>query len=248
MLTSDACAPLGPRPWYVSVTLLWRELDNFSALRRAIELFRKRRQLPVHHVAVYPESWHSTILAVFQINRVPASNDAFEGFADSLFKQLTDYGELRRGLKSTLKPVTFVAHQVRCFDDGTTIQFQDSEDLKQLRTDLRDLFRPYVGALVGSTVSAYGTPARGGLRPIVESLLDHQTKSSGKRLFGSFARSSCRADSSVLRWEEQIRPLQLRCNRFHLLVSDDVLANPRRLDQNDLLFPTTDSTRRRVSR
>lgn len=231
MSNSNTCAAVEPRPWYVSVTVVWKELGNFPALRDAIWPFLRRRRLPAHHVAVPCDSWHSTVFAVLRINRVPPEYDTFGDFANQLFKRLRRYPSLKQGLARRLKPLKLVAKEFRCHDDGTTVQFRKNDDLKRLRINLRKFFRPHVNRLIGSMVSADGTP------PVVESLLDHREKSSGNKLYGSFVRSPSRADSSVLRWKKPIRPIvRLRCNRFHLLVSDDALTNPRQPDVNDLLF------------
>jgi len=244
MSNSDTCAALSPRPWSVSVTLVWQDSDDFYQLRDALWPFLRPGRLPVHHLEVARESWHSTIFAVLQINRVSRDREPFSQFANDIFTRLRRYQSFEEDLRSKLRPLKVVAHEVRCYDDGTTVQFQESSDLEQLRTGLRKFFRRHVSRVVSSTVSAYGTPAVGGMRPIVESLLDDAKKSWGRTLFGSIARSPCRADSlrhsNGLRWIEKIKPkpVTLQCNRFHLLVSDAALTNPRQLNENDLLFPS----------
>jgi len=246
MSNSNTCAAEGPRPWYVSVTALWCELVNFPALRLAVEAFLESRRLPVHHLAVPPDSWHSTVLEVLRINWFPTKDDrddTFSSFATSLFTQLRGHPGLEKSLKKALKPLTLEAYEVRCHDDGTTVQFKESNDLEELRTCLRELFRRSVTELADSTVSKYRTQAAGKMHPVVEPLVDSSKKNRGSLFYGSFARSPSRADSSILRWIKQIKPaIPLSCTRYHLLVSDEALTNPRQLGENDLLFPTNQRT------
>ncbi len=105
MSDSNTCRVALPRPWYVSVTALWRELDNFPALHSALKLFLRAHKLPVHHVRVPFDSWHSTVFAVLQINRVPTNEVAFADFGNELFTQLVAHRGLMASLARTLKDI-----------------------------------------------------------------------------------------------------------------------------------------------
>ena len=216
-------APAESRPWYLSVTFRWRDdQQNFPHLKRTVEAFLDPEQLPIHHTPVPDSSWHSTVFAILQINRVSRHNESFADFATFLLGRLTKQKGFDEALASKFKQFEALVREVRCYDDGTTVQFHDNDHLEVLRNDLRGFFRDRVSELVAATVSAYGTPAVGWMRPIVESLLDEEKKSCGKLLFGSIARSACRSDSSVLRWKTTIDSgeVKLECRKLRLLVSD----------------------------
>lgn len=216
----------------------WSELSGFGNLRKVISGYLSFPPLPVHHILVPEISWHSTIIAILQINRTNASTLGFQEFCNAIFADLINAGRLRQEISGVLKPFDFVAQEIRCFDDSTTIQFQDNKAVDKLRSSLRPILSPHVARIIGFYSHLYDR--RSGQSPedrvIIESLLDHKAKSIGTKLFGSIARSPCRQDTSCIQWEEPIKEVRLTCNKLHLLVSDDALTNAHLDNVNDLLF------------
>ena len=215
------------RPWYLSVTMLWHELDGFNkyqqAIRRTIGEDPRLRKLPFHHCEVKKTSLHSTIFAILEINLILCSSESSaEELSKEVFREFFKNKDLKKDISKILNcfALEVTPKEIRCYDNNTTIQFCDIPNLEETRTQLRSILQPHVRRVID-------------LYPSAKSLLSDESKSKGARLFGSIARSPCRSDTSFLRWKCSICSPPLRCEKIHLLVSDDALTNYRD-DQNDI--------------
>jgi hypothetical protein len=244
--------PQLPRPWYISLTAIWKEAENFDALAKwSRALLRTWALQPSealrragNHVPIPRDSWHFTLLAIMKINGYPGGTQNMRKFAGRIFQPVPSDNALVGDLRAGFKPFTAKLDRVRCFDDGTTLEFECGKALE----DFRNHARRVLGAPVSSLVSLH-TNSEAGRRfretwgvPLVESTLDDPNKNYGMRAFGSIARSPFRSDRSVERWHEEFKlndvnekaPPELKFSRIHLLISDEMLTNPRVPEAEDV--------------
>jgi len=225
--------PLLPRPWYTSLTAVWKDADKFAALVKP----SKALQLAGNHVLIPEDCWHFTVLAIMKLNGHPDGTQNMREFADRVFEPIRSDNDVRQRLQNGFKCFTAEVYEVRCSDKGMTLQFECGERLRDFRNHARRVLSEPVAALVSlHTNSETGRrfrEARG--IPLVESILDDPNKNYGTRAFGSIARSPCWSDASNERWSEPLKGVGLKFNRIHLLVSDEMLTNPRRTEEDILI-------------
>lgn len=141
-------------------------------------------------------------------NEKPAS-----AYAEEVFR---DFLSLAADLKRAFKPFTAQPMQLKCFDGNTTVQFQDSDSVRELREGLEGFH-----SVFQATVEKVKQGRTG-----VESLLDDENKSKGPRFFGSIARSAHPCNAKQLRWTVDLPILPpLTFHHVYFLVSDDGLTN-----------------------
>jgi len=227
-----------PRPWSLSLALVWNDANGAIAkLNDALRNLRNTEDFkcPRHHLRVPENARHCTAFAILEITSLPSSEGSLREFAKKLLRPLAT-SEMQASLAAAWKtafqqqngsPVLSLrADKVRVFDDGTTIQFCDSEVLARFR----DRAWAVLAAPVGNLLAAYSSDC-------IKSLLN-SSKSRGDTVFGSVARSPCRSDGPQLRWEAPLpHEVTFRFERVHLVTSDGWLTNPRERNVEDYLIP-----------
>lgn len=226
-----------PRPWYISLTAVWQDdKDNFRKLKDLVKT-SNGSQRAGNHVLIPEEFWHFTVLAIIRLNGHPDGTQNMREFAGRVFEPIRSDDDVREALRKEFKCFTAEVYEVRCFDNAMSLQFECGERLR----DFRNHARRVLGARVSALVSLH-TNSETGRRfreawgvPLVESILDDPKKNYGTRAFGSIARSPCWSDASNERWSEPLKGVGLKFNRIHLLVSDEMLTNPRRTEEDILI-------------
>ena len=218
------------RTWYLSLTAKWCEADGFSDLQQVLAEYVE--YFPLHHVLVPERSLHSTVFAILGINDKPSNFDSVNNYATSLFERLHKNTDLVNNIqkafrKAFRRPLKVIAYNLKCFDNGTTVQFEPNKQLEEFRDSVRPHFESPVKALINNSL-------------LLESLLCNQNKSCGAKFYGSVARSPSRRDAAVLRWKESLPGTTLTFRRIHLLVSDDALTNPLCPGKNDIFIDLVD--------
>ena len=214
-----------PRPWFISLTAIWRDADGYQKLRRRLESETEYRPAS-HHVRVRRSSWHSTVFALAELGPGANANQSASERGAKLLKELATT-ELCSAL-SRLAPFDVVADELSCYDSGTAVQFSSDSDLGAMRDCIRKVVKEPVECLLGSP--PFATDG-------IESLCDDQKKSAGPHFYGSIARSPCTLDDSSLRWKRPLSPtVPLHFDRLHLLVSDQALTNPLIRSKTDVLI------------
>jgi hypothetical protein len=203
-----------PRFWYLSITAIWSEADNFSSLKSCLEGRRQQfDNLPFHHIRIPSECWHSSLFAMAKVTEFPSGTTAAL-HVEEVFQEFLTFTGLVKQLRGCFKPFSVQPAKLKCFDSGTTVEFKENYALSALRNRFRcALLRPF---------ESVARNRRG-----IESLLQDEKKSRGPKFFGSIARSPHRADQSALRWEKDLPDLEpLKFKGAYFLVSDEALMNP----------------------
>ena len=256
-----------PRPWYISLTAVWQDdEENYPKLnklltqtiqqdnegndsRRNASVMEKPRR-PGHHVFMPELCRHFTVLAIMKLNGHSHETQSMRQFARCVFKQVRTHDDLPSKLRAWFKPFTATVTEVRCYDDGITLQFECGDELEHFRDHARKLLKKHVSELVREyTNNAAGLRFRiESGRELVESILRDPSKNYGTGAFGSVARSPCRFDGSTQRWCVKLRErgkVTLEFKKIHLLVSDEMLTNPRS-DEEDVPISPLPPRRRRA--
>jgi len=185
------------------------------------------------------ECRHFTVLAILKIIGHPPGIQSMREFSGRIFEPLRSNPGLLKSLRDSFAPFTATLSEVRCFDNATALQFECTEELGAFRAQARTLLDSPV-----STLLTRHRDSEAGRRfkkkygvQILESILDDPDKNYGNHTFGSVARSPCLADASRERWRSRLdEPIKLRFKKIHFLVSDEVLTNPRRAEE-DIKIP-----------
>lgn len=229
-MACEQCRPQLPRPWYISLTAVWREgSKSDSELRKVVAPYLLRRA--GHHLLVPLRSWHFTVLAIMQFNGHPKAQN-MRDFARSVFSTLRSKKKLLTDLQSEFLPFNADAYEIRCYDDALALQFHCGKELGRFRNHARDLLSEPVAELTTwHKNSVDGQLFRVDSRvELVESILYDRNKNFDTRAYGSIARSPCPSDDSIERWRESLDGPSLEFNKIHLLVSDEMLTNRRHKD------------------
>ncbi len=229
-----------PRPWYISLTALWQDdRKRYPQFESLVTRPNSPCQPAGNHVFIPQSSWHFTVLAIVRINDHPDEFQSMREFAQWVLDPLRINPKLIQALRASFKPFTAIVDEVRCFDNGTVLQFECGERLKTFRKQARTLLQTPVSLLVRAHAnSAAGRrfKKKWGI-PILQSMLA-DSKNDSSRAFGSIARSPCRDDGSRLRWRKPLKHSDQKKFAFqhvHLLVSNDVLTNPRDAEEDFLI-------------
>src|SRR6266850_2042666 len=231
------------RPWYVSLTAVWK--DDAKNYLRLVDLVKKSEfayELAGNHIALPHRSRHCTVLAIVKLNGHPSGTQHMREFAARVFEPIRSNGRLIRELRAkfkSFKSFTANVYEVRCCDNGLALQFECDQTLEDFRNYARTALNGPVSVLVrehtNSEVGLRFRKERG--VELVESILDDPSKNYGLKAFGSMARSACRSDGSTERWRESLTGVAVKFKRIHLLVSDEMLTNPRSPEREDILIP-----------
>jgi hypothetical protein len=226
-----------PRPWYISLTAVWKDAANYPNPNDLIAALRVPSQLAGNHVLIPQHCWHFTVLAIMKLNGQPDGTQNIRVFAGRIFEPIRSDKALLGTLRGGFRPFTAKVDEVRCYDDGMVLQFECGEPLKGFRNHARTALDGPVSVLVSRH-----TNSEAGRRfkeewgvELVESILDDPNRNYGTRAFGSIARSPCRSDGSTERWREQLDGVDLVFREIRLLVSDEMLTNPRSPGEEDVL-------------
>lgn len=202
------------QPWFISITAKWLDAEAFPALRDCMARLRVTHSLPFYHKDIAESSMHSTVLAIVKLSTFPPHGPAAD-YAKEVFNIVISSPSLPDTLQHIFEPFEARPEKLRCFDIGTTIQFEDSPRIEALRRKFGKELESVVREIQQDRVG-------------VTSLLKDENKSIGKRFFGSIARSVRPSDAPQLRWELDLTSLglpPLTFDKIHLLVSDDGLTN-----------------------
>ncbi len=217
-----------PRPWYISLTAVWKEAKNFPDLLKLVTRTNASRPAG-NHVHMPQGCWHFTVLAIMKLSGCPGGTPNMREFAGRVFEPIRRDNAIVKALQKGFKGFAAEVYEVRCTDKGMTLQFECKEPLEDFRNHARRVLGAPVSALVGlHTNSETGRRFREAWGvPLVESILDDPKKNYGTQAFGSIARSPCRSECDIERWREPLERVALKFDRIHLLVSDEMLTNPR---------------------
>jgi hypothetical protein len=222
------------RPWYISLTAVWQDdAENLQKLNALVASVR----VPRHHLLIPENCRHCTVVAIMKINGHPVGTENMRDFARRIFEPIRSNSGLVNGLTAEFKFFTARAYEVRCFDNGTVVQFTCDQHLEEFRRHARTfLDAPVSLSVKGHTNSEAGRSFREerGVE-LVESMLYDPSKNFGTKAFGSIARSPCRSDDSTERWCESLTGVELKFKKIHFLVSDEMLSNPRNSEEDALI-------------
>jgi len=206
----------GPRPWYLSITAVWSDANNcksFESLKSCIKKLCSDLPFPFHHIPIPSKYWDSSVLAIAKFSESQSGKSATVQ-AEEVFHGFLSSENLIKHLRKDFTTFSVTPRQLRCYDDGTTVQFYDNPAL----TELRERLKP-------ALIRAFDHVARD--RSGIQSLLQDEKKSRGPRFFGSIARSPHPEDQSVLRWEKELPKLKpMKFNGAYFVVSDEAFMNP----------------------
>jgi hypothetical protein len=192
------------RPYYISVTAMLEQHDDFQ---RAIRKILPRR--PFHQLPVKKKHMHFTLLPLVKITESP-SCEPMENFAVRLLD------ECRPADDSIVlsEPITISLNEWHCYDSGLCPQFESSDkSLGNARESLREALKKIHDRLI-----AY--------KWIDSDLKERNAKNSGNKCFGSVARAMCPGYEAKIRWKEKVEPkIDLKIHTVYLLVSDEYLSN-----------------------
>jgi hypothetical protein len=219
-----------PRPWYISLTGVWQDdAANYPKLDALVAGQGAACQPAGNHSLIPQHCRHFTVLAIMRLNGHPHGTQNIRDFAGRVFEPIRNNPVLLDDLRAGFKSFTANLDGVRCCDNGTALQFECGDRLRDFRNHARAVLDAPVSVLVRRhTNSEAGRRFRkeSGLR-LIESILDDPNKNYGTRAFGSIARSPCRSDGSTERWRGQLDGVGLIFRNIHLLISDEMLTNPR---------------------
>jgi hypothetical protein len=237
-MTASLAKSQPARPWYISLTAIWHEAKNFKSLRTFIRKSRLYSKKAGNHVLIPQDSWHFTVLAIIRINGHPPGTQDMRAFAGRVFQSIRSNSSLIERLRSAFVRFRFVAsaYEVRCYDRSLALQFECDEALGTLRDEARDILGVPVFRLIRlHTISEVGRRfiSEFGV-PLIESILDDPNKNYGSKAFGSIARSPCQSGSDAKRWCEKFAEVPLKFEKIHLLISDEMLTNPRTPEKEDV--------------
>jgi hypothetical protein len=213
----------GPRPWFISLTAIWHEATGFEALHSAVVASLESRPLPGHQLLLPRSVWHSTAFAILQITGKENSHQTGSDHAAGFLRAIGTQAIVDQ-IRAAFQPFTVTVSDRKCFDDSTTVQFNNSTDIEGFRRSVQPILTEHLKGILSST--NHGVT--------LDSLVTDRHKSQGNRFFGSIARSPFPLDTSFYRWQEPLAPVSLTFNSIHLLVSDDALTNPRSVDVTDI--------------
>ena len=217
---------VAPRPWSLSITAKWHDAKNFDQLEKQLHKLKIDHPLPYYHLPIPHESQHSTLLAVAEICEFPTGKSAADHAEDIFSDFLLADPKLEKKLNKAFKPFTVQPARLKCYDDNTTIEFGENEEVKKLRDALRRIL-----------LDVFTAVARD--RKGILSLLQDENKSRGKKFFGSIARSAHPSDLTQLRWVEPLPDAPaLNFEEVHFLVSDEGLTNVHKEKVNSLRLPS----------
>lgn len=200
---------MDPRPWFLSFTAIWKEAEDFNALREKSRVFL--RCIPFNHLPVKKDYWHCTVLPLLRTRKFLSGVSA-EDFMLSLCENIWDSFSPK---VVSLPPLRVEANSVIAFDLGTCIQFSSIDgSLKSIRDNLRNHTQAHIDQLLTRNDC------------LVSELEPPNRKNSGNDTYGSIARALTQESDSV-RWQLKIEPkISLRFMGIYLLASDEYLSNP----------------------
>jgi len=252
-MTMECCCSKLPRPWYISLTAVW---DDDSPNNKKLRTLLKKRELgksgkeegkgrrafPLagNHITVPLDCRHFTVLAILKINGHPPGTQFMRDFARQVFEPIRGDNALLGNLRASFESFSSKVDRVRCFDDGMTVEFKEDDVLKKFRDQARCILDEPVARIANQhEESEFGRyfKKQWGVE-LVESILHDSKKNYGGGAFGSIARSPCRCDRSIERWRKEIDyRITLTFDRIHLLISDEMLTNPRNRDEDVPIEP-----------
>ena len=204
-----------PRPWFLSIALLWHEAFGASILLRLLQT----QQLPADHALVPTHTMHFTVLA---LARFSPGSDEGERLAERgheiLRAAVLDIG---RQL-ATAEQIAGTVYETRLYTSGSTIQCKPLVPL----TGVRDRWRATLREPVEQMCARLARDAVN-----VTSMLD-DPKNSAEDLYGSFARSRDKDARASLRGSKAVEPgIELAFSRAHLVVSNETLSNEHAVER-----------------
>ena len=230
-----------PRPWYVSLAAVWQDDEEHCLqLEDLVTRPDSSCQVASNHLLIPTHCRHFTVLAVIRINGHPHDFQSMREFARWVLDPIRGNFSLFESLCATFKPFTATVDKVRHFDNGIVLQFECGGLLKAFRNKARALLKIPASLIVRA--HAHSGAGRRFQKewgiPILESMLDDPKDNYGRRAFGSMTRSLRRENRSIQRWNESLHArdrTQLIFEHIHLLVSDEMLSNPRGADEDILI-------------
>lgn len=199
------------RAWYISVTAPWTKAQDWSSSKSLFEPYAKKRA--AHHITLPDDALHCTILSVLQVTVWPEGWTT-EEYMETLLTALQDHYTPPKDC------IILRAHELRCYDDSTSVQLRGKEYLAEYRRGLLRCFEEPVIAL-RMRQQQLGLE----LTPILLSSINVGTSA-----HGALARSPCKHDADVLRWKEEIAPcIQLTFDPDAVVLAASDKAETRRI-------------------